>query len=84
MITNAILQLFIGLYSGLVSILPQGGSFPSQVGVAVTNASHLIHMFDDIIPMTTVIDVILFLITINLAIFVFFTVKLFINLVRGN
>jgi len=84
MITNAILQLFIGLYSGLISILPAGGSFPAEVGVAVTNASHLIHMFDDIIPMTTVIDVILFLITVNLAIFVYFTVKLFINTVRGN
>jgi hypothetical protein len=84
MITDAILQIFIGLLNGLISILPTGGVFPSQVTTAVANISQVVHMFDDIIPMASMMSAILFLITVNLAIFAFVSARFIIGIIRGN
>lgn len=84
MITDAILSIFIYLFSIIITILPSGGAFPVEITNAVTSASSIIHMFDAIVPMVSIINAILFLVTINLAIFAFWSIKFVINTIRGN
>lgn len=84
MITDAIISLFINLIQFLIDILPTGGSFPTGVTEGVEGVSHIIHMFDAIIPMQSIIDGLIFLVTVNIAIFVFFSTKMVFNFIRGN
>jgi len=84
MITDAIISLFVLLYGAIISLLPTGSYFPQEITDAVNEASSIIHMFDAIFPVTTTMYAILFLVGLNIAIFVYYSVMLFINTVRGN
>jgi hypothetical protein len=84
MITDALLFFITLLLEGLISLLPSGGGFPSQVDSAIINISSYFHSFDDLVPMNEFFIAISFLITINLALFIVWSTMWVFNYIRGN
>jgi len=84
MIIDGILFLINQILSGMVSLLPTSSGFPSQVDNAINNVAGYIHTWDDLVPSDDIFDAILFLISINIAIFSVWGTLWVFKYIRGN
>jgi len=75
MITDAILNIAYFAVSGLVSALPAGGGFPSEVHAAATALGGYAGVLDSILPIPTLLATTTLVFTFELAIFGFKTAK---------
>jgi len=84
MITDALLAIVFAVIDLFTLVLPEGDGFPPVVEAAVTEIAQTIHIFDDVIPVTTIFDALTLLLTVNIALFAVWSVIFIMRFIRGN
>ena len=82
MIIEEILKIAFNFMHFLINLLPSGGFFPQTVTDAVMYLSQFVHVFDFLLPIDTLFQALIFLLSIRLVIFLFHSIVWFRNMLN--
>jgi len=75
MLTTAFINFAYFLINGLISFLPTGGTFSSTIHTATQSLGGYLHIIDPLVPISTLAAAIALLVSVEIAIFGFRTLK---------
>lgn len=75
MITTAFINLGYNIIAGFISLFPSGGGFPTAWHTAIEALGGYLHILDPLVPISILLSCVLFLFTVEVAIFGFKTFR---------